>query len=418
MLPLLDITDVTARAAVYEGYNDNVVELPPAPGAKAERRGSPFTGLELELTRAVTGKRSAGSLSLGVRGQHYTPLDGRSVGGDDGALSLRFSGGWDAGRQDHLIGAQSFLLAGQNATRLSDLPLTYTDASIGRRTFLLSTTSFGYHRELGERDQVTSTLVNDVMDVVDDGTPLGASHGIGLVAPRIENAYRRELGPNDAGTIRVTLGYSNTPNALLDASGRVGATQSWQTSPVLAWSHALSETWRSELTFGVSLASAKSATFSSTFVAPTASGQLSYASERQFAYLSYGLGLSAMSPSLGLGTSHSVGAQWGGPLGSTGAGRKTLLALTASASRTSTPVGADTSLVLLSGGVGVAIRYALSTWLGLLAGYEARYVGLTQTSSEAPGTMLHRNLVYVGLSGSFSSNPGELAIDTPHPPPR
>lgn len=417
-LPLLDTTDVTARAAAYEGYNDNVVELPEAPGAKAERRGSPFTGLELELTRATIGRTSAQSLSIGARGQHYTPFDGRGVGGDDGALSLRWSGGWDAGWVDHVSAGQSFLLADQNATRLSDLPLTYVDASIGRRTFVLSSTSLGYQRELGERDRVTTTLINDALDVLHDNTPLAAAPGIGLVAPRLENAYTRDLGPNDAGTIRVMLGYSTTPNALLDTSGRVGAMQSWQVSPALVWSHALSESWRSEVTGGVSLASTQSAVYSSSFVAPAAGWRLSYAQERRYVFLSYGLGLTTMSPSLGLGMSHSLGAQWGGPLGNTGVGRDTLLALTASASRTSTPVGPDTSLVLLSGGVGAALRYALSPWLGLLGGYEARYVALGQTGPSAPGTDFYRNLFYVGLSGSFSSNPDEMAIDAPRPPPR
>lgn len=418
MLPfaLFDITDVTARAAVYEGYDDNVVELRPNPAVPGERRGAPFTGVEVSATRTDTGVSSEQSLSVGARGGHYTPLDGRDVGGDDGALSFAWRGGWTAGPVTKLTLSQSFLLADQNAVRLSELPLSYLDPSLGRRQFLFSLTDASYLRELGARDRVRVTVGNEGRYVFSDTSPVTPGPGIDYVAPRIENGLTHDLGPTDTGTAMVTLRWSDTPRALLDLSGRVGPTQSWQVAPALIWGHALSESWRSELTGGAAYATTHSETYDAAFVTPTVGERLIFAKGQQFASLSAGVGFSTTSPSFGPGMSESLSAQWGGPLGQTGFGRDTVVALTASGARSSIPVSASSSFVLTAAGGSVAARYALSRVLGLLVGYDFRWLALTQTNTQAPGTEFHRSLAFVGVSGSFSSSPTELPLDVPRPP--
>jgi hypothetical protein len=418
MLPLalFDITDVTARAAVYEGYDDNVIELRPSPTVEGERRGAPFTGVDVSATRSDLGARSEQSLSLGARGQHYTPLDGRDVGGDDGAFSLGWRGGFTAGPVTKLTLSQSFLLADQNTARLADLPLSYLEPSIGRQTFLFSLTDASYLRELAPRDRVRVTLGNEARDMLSDTSPVTPGPGIDYLAPRVENAWTHDLGPNDAGTAIVTLRWSDTPRSLLDASGRVGPTESWQVAPALMWTHALSESWRSELTGGASFATTRSDVYDAAFVTPTVAEQLIFTKGQQFASIAGSFGFSTTSPAFGPGVTESLGVQWGGPLGRIGVGRDVVVALTANASRSAIPVSSTSSFVLTAAGGGAAVRYALSRWLGLLGGYDARWLALSQTNSSAPGTEFHRSLVFVGLSGSFSSAPGELPLDVPRPP--
>lgn len=416
--PLLDL-DVTARAAVYEGYNDNVVETRPAPEMPSERRGSPFTGLDVGIETTDVGRSHSWSVRLGARGQHYTPLGDRLVGGDDGALML----GWNANLQPTQRTTLSFgqfaMLAGQNTARLADMPLLTLDPSLGRQTFVIVNNDVSWQRELTSAQRLRVTLSGLVRYMVHDSAPEGAGEGVDYAGPQIESEWVNDFGSADTGALRINLGAWYTPRALLDLSGRRGPSQTWQATPSAVWVHHLGESWRSELRGGVSFVTTTSETFSTSTVMPALATQITYAEDQQFLQFNYALGIDTVNIALGPGLGHSLSAIFGGPLSKTRAGRRFVAGVTTSLSHGSIPSSETTSFVVKTAGAGALLRYAVGHWLGILTGYEGQYMTMGQTGGPpVPSVSFYRNVVYIGVSGSVSSTPGALPIDVPRPPPR
>lgn len=420
MLPvlLLDIADVTARVAIYEGYNDNVVETRPAPDLPSERRGSPFTGLDLQLGVANEGELNAWSLGLGARGQRYTPFSDTLVGGNDYALSLGWNAGWQTSQNSRLSAGQSAMLADQNTARLADMPILGLDPSQGRQTFVFATSDIGWAQELYEHTRLRMSIGGALRYMLHETAPNSPGRGIDYGGPRAQGEWSHDLGPVDTGGIRLNLGMWYMPRSLLDLEGRRGPSETWQATPAVVWGHALSDAWSSEIVGGVSFATTENEVFYATSVAPAISAQLSYSEDEQFALLSYGLGINTDSIALGPGLSHMLGAQYGGPLGRTRMGRRWVAGASTRMARATIPVSSTSSFVAMTAGVGGIIRYAIGDWLGIVAGYEGQYLGMGQSAQSGASTVFYRNVVYVGLSGSVSTMAGGLPLDVPRAPPR
>jgi hypothetical protein len=417
LVPLwLDATDLTARATLVEGYNDNVVQVQPAPGAPVERRGSPFTGAELMLRRADRGATSERTLTLDLRGEHYTPL-GAPVGGDDGSASLGWRSTTQAGKSTQLSFGQTFMLADQNSTRLSDSPLLGLDPAIGRRLFLLSATDASLMEELDDRHHVRTTLGVDAMDVLHDESVL-ASTGIDYVSPRVEEGYGMVLGPHDGLETVAMLRYFYVPHALVDIStGERAPRSSWQAQPIAIWSHQISPSWSSTVMGGASASTSPTAD-GRVLVSPTAGLMTIYAQQDALFLASYSFGYTTVSPLLGPGYSHSAGAQYVGTLVRDGQRQQLALQLDASGGLSTVPISEGAAFALTTGAVGVSLRCALSSWLGLLFGYEGRYARIAQTGAVTATTTVIRDIVFAGLSGTFATNPDEGLLEQPKTRPR
>lgn len=421
MLPflLLDVTDVTARAAVYEGFNDNVVETRPSPDLPSERRGSPFTGADLSVVITNLGMNSTWSLRLGARGQHYTPLSDSLVGGDDGSLSLGWGAGWQTSPVSHLSVGQAVMLTDQNTARLADLPMLAIDPSMERQAFVFTTSDISFRRELSNHSRLRIAAGGALRYMLTDTAPGAAGRGIDYGGPRAEGELARDLGPTDTGALRINLGMWYMPRALLDLTGRRGPSETWQITPAAVWGHELSEAWRSEIAGGASFIVTNNDVVSSSSVAPALSMQLAYTEDERYALVSYALGINTANISLGPGLSHSLGAQYGGPLGRTRIGRRFVAGGSARMSRATIPTSTTSSFVAMTAAAGGLARYALGDWLGVVVGYEGQFLSLGQSSSEpAVSTAFYRNVVYVGISGSVSTMEGALPLDVPRPPPR
>lgn len=420
MLPILlfDLVDMTARAAVYEGYNDNVVETRPAPDAPSDRRGSPFTGLDLNLAIGNDGPLNGWSMRIGARGQRYTPLSDKLVGGDDYALSFGWNAGWQTSQVSRLSIGQSAMLADQNTARLADMPMLGLDPLQGRQTFVFATSDVGWTHELAAHTRFRANIGGAMRYMLLETAPDAPGRGIDYGGPRAQGEWSRNLGPVDTGSIRVNLGMWYQPRALLDLEGRRGPSQTWQATPTVAWEHALSEAWRSEIVGGASFVTVENEVYYASSVAPAASAQLSYSEDEHFALLSYGLGINTDSISLGPGLSHMMGAQYGGPLGRTRLGRRWIAGASTRMSRATIPVSSTSSFVAMTAGVGGIIRYAIGDWLGVIAGYEGQYLTMGQSGQADVSTIFYRNAIYVGLAGSVSTTEGALPLDVPRAPPR
>jgi hypothetical protein len=415
-LPPLDTADITARAAIYQGYNDNVVEIRPDPTQPGDRRGALFTGGEVGVSHVTLGPRSERTLSLTLRGSKYEVPASRSVGGDDGAATLGARDVWSVAPNHTLSLSQTLLFGDQNATRLNDQPLANLDPSLGRRLFLYATTDAGWSHDIDARDRQRLQLGLELRDIFHDTAPAAAPPGVDYVMPRADYAFSRELGPVDRGELRTALRWYSTPNALLSFDGTRGPRQTWQAAPGLAWIHEMGDGWQTTLGSGVSFATRPSSEEGGLLISPTAQAEALYASERFYAMFGYSFGYSTVSPTLGPGITHGLGAQVSGPFSATGFGRRISIAWSLAAGRSSVPITADASYVITTGATDLIARWAMSPWIGLLAGYEGRWVRYSPGGTPAFETW--RNIGFVGLGGTFSSNPAEPALEAPRPPPR
>lgn len=411
--------DVTARAAIYEGYNDNVIETRPEVSVGSERRGAPFTGVDVSVGASNADIDNSWSVSLGGRAQHYTPLSGQLVGGNDGVASAGWTAGFQIGQVTHVSAGQSVTLSDQNTARLADMPLLTLDPSVGRQTFVFASNNFTWRRDLSSQERLRVNVSGGFRYMLDDTTPDAPRRGVDYAGPRIDSEWARDLTSRDTGAIRLSLGMWHMPRALLDLSGRRGKSQTWQVLPAVVWRRALSEAWTSEVVGGLSFGSTTNEVETTTSVAPALRGQLDFLEDDRFAVLSYGLGINTDNISFGPGLSHSLGGQYGGALGRTTAGRKFMAAGAARLARASIPTSDQTSFVALTAAAGGILGYALSDWLGVVLGYEGQYLNMRQAGVEQSAmTEFYRNVIYVGLSGNVSTLPSAPPVDIRSRPPR
>lgn len=418
MLPFL-LFDLTAAASVYEGYNDNVVEMRPAPGMPSERRGSPFTGGELNLVLSDSGFWSSWHLRAVARGNYYTPLSDRVVGGNDGALVLGGAASWVLDPVSSLSTGHSVTYAEQNTARMADMPLLMLDPSMGRQTFVFVGNDIAYRRELASNSRLRVSLGSGVRYVVSDTAFESPGRGLDYAGPRVETEWGKDLSSADTGSIRVVAGMWHMPRALLDLSGRRGPSETWQVTPLAVWTHEHSEALTSELAGGISFSTTTNEVTTRTRLAPSATAQLNWLQDERFALLAYGLGINTDNIALGPGLSHSVRGQYGGALGRTHAARRLVGGLTARASRATIPTTSSTEFVAVTAGAGGILRYALGGYVGVLIGYEGQYLNMRQDGIEdGPSTFFYRNVVYLGVSGTVSTSEGFVPLDVPRPPSR
>lgn len=419
MLPIL-LGELTAGVSVYEGYNDNVIETRPAPGMPTERRGSPFTGAEVNLGLSDSDERNSWFSRLSARGNYYTPLGDQFVGGNDGAVLFAIGGGWGIGSFSSMSTGHAVTLAEQNTARLADIPLLMLDPSAGRQTFVFVSNDVTFRQELRPDTRFRITLGSGARYILRDSALESAGRGWDYAGPRVETEWAKDLSSADTGAVRVIAGMWHMPRALLDLSGRRGPSKTWQMTPLAVWMHAHSESLTSEVTGGASFAVTDNEVTTRFTVAPSFSGQLIWIQDERFAQLQYGLGINTDNISLGPGLSHSVRGQYGGALGRSHAARRFVGALTTRLSRANIPTTDDSEFVAVTAGAGGLLRYALGGVVGLVVGYEGQYLNMRRDSlrDDGPSTTFYRNVVYVGVSTVVSTEDGFMPLDIPRAPRR
>jgi hypothetical protein len=412
-LPPMEVSDLTARASVFEGYNDDVIEIPATPTTPGERRGSLFTGVDVTLKGGLSGPRSSTSLMLAGRQLHYTPK-GDPLG-DSRSLALNWNGSWITGPVSTWSMSQVFQWADQDAVRLSESPLAALDAAYGRKVFLVSTTSTQWTRELSSRERLIIADSVSVRDVTRDESR-APYEGLDYVGPSLDPAYAYDFTARDVGEARLSLKYFYLPQALLDLQGRRGQRSTAQVTPNVLWMHGINDAWQSVALAGVSISSTATDDASDLFVTPTLGAQLHYAQDRLTAELGYALDFMPLTPSFAPGLANMFSAQLAGEPWRAGAAKNIVVFARLTGGVSYIPAGSSTTLIALDGGLGLTALYALTSWLGVFVGYEGRASRVSETGSTAEPTQFQRNMGFVGLSGTLSTRREELGLELPARP--
>ena len=407
-LPLLQ-SDVTLRTSAYEGYNDNVVEVATATGS--ERRGSPFTGVELQLKVERPGRASMHSVLLTLRGQHYTPLGG-SVGGDDGGAFGSWVSKWSVSPRETFAVVTGGGVGTQNGSRQTE-NVSAADPTSSQRTLASGGASFVYRRELSVDAHLIGGAGVEARETLADASATPATRGLDLVTPSASLGVGRALSLDDRVETGVDVRLNYLPRLALDPTTGSSSSWTWQTKLTGSWGHTFDATWGASLGGGAQLSSVPGDPSGGTTVTPVVLAEGTYSHGDLYGFARYALGWAVLSPTLGPGMSHSINLQLGGPIPRTL--RRLVFVASAGASQSSIPAG-DTDLRVRGAGVGFLVRWSLNPWLGVLAGTDARWVYYQQLATSE--TSFRRDQVFVGLSGSFSTNPGELGLEVPRAPMR
>jgi hypothetical protein len=402
--------DYGAQVAIVEGYNDNVVQTQAVLDGPVTRHPSPFTGIDADLTlRAWTSPLDPHELRFQVRGQHYTPLENFSQP-DDGAIVASYNGQVTLGKRDVVALRFISTVATLNSSRLSDGPLFLIEPAALQRTFTMTNARAQLVHELSARwrylhavDVAVGTTIHDAPVLL--GTQNVFHRGLDFIQPGTEGQISHDLTDSDIVSFR--LRYEQNRNYFLvdftrqppqfvgEASTHIGDASATMT-------HAFSDSLRSLVTAGFSVATAPPLDPDTRPIAsPLAQAELllnkQYWQYNVNATYSYG----SASPRLGFGPAAAASTSLSGyPFPHTVGLRHlaVLLSVTAnrSAFRTSDALSRISYVAASAEG-----RYALNRWLGLLAGYNYRYV-LFEGAQALPN--LYRHVFFLGLSGYWNTD--------------
>ncbi len=402
--------DYGFQASIIEGYNDNVVQTQDEENGPVRRHPSPFTGLDVALSmRAWTGPFDPHEFRIQFRGQHYTPVENFDEP-DDGTVIGAYDGQFTLGKRDVLVNRVMTTVSTLNSSRLSDGPLFLVEPASLQRSFTLTTARSQIVHEIapGLRylhavDLVVGTTIRDA-PVEMDGQSV-YHRGLDFIQPGTDGMLSYDL--SDADTVNFRLRYEQNRNYFLLDFGRtpprylgVASTHIGEATTGIA--HAFSNSLRWISSAGVSIATAPPLDVDRrAILSPVVSTELVLA--RQYwlfnvnATYSYG----SASPRLGFGPAASSSANLSGyPFPHTHGLSKlaVLLAATAnrSAFRTAESVSRISFIVASAEG-----RYSVNRWLGVLFGYQYRYV-LFEGAQALPE--LHRQVFFLGLSGYWNTD--------------
>ncbi|MBK6695365.1 MAG: hypothetical protein IPG50_24605 [Myxococcales bacterium] len=415
-------TDVAGNVSVVEGINDNAAERIDATGAR-ERHASLFTGLSATGTLRVAARDSdSHALSARTRLQTYNSLSSVPSRAPSGTAIFSYTGAFSTSKRGGLALGASASFTSIASARASDgnLLLTLDPLSNGTQVAFYSG-SASYSHALSPRLGISQSLGLLATSTL-TAAPIDAANGVVLdrrgidgIIPSSTTTLSRELGPRDTGLLSVTYRMIYSPYSfdIRTVPAALGPPQRiHQVIPGVGLSHAVTDTITSTTTAGVSFATAP--LFDpekSVDVFPVGSQQLVFAgrrfSARALASVTYG----TTSARLGAGPAYSlVGSVSGAPI--EGHAYRSLYMVAAIQANHSTVRTADGTAALEGVGTGVEFRYGLTKWLGIYTGYDLRLT--SQFGGAGDGSF--RQIVFVGLSGYFSSDKTLPPIETTQSP--
>jgi hypothetical protein len=312
--------------------------------------------------------------------------------------------------------SQSLQWADQDAVRLSESPLAALDAALGRKIFVVSTTSLQVAHDLGARDRMLVAGSFGVRRVTRDESPISPYVGVDYMEPSLDPAYAHEFTERDVAELRLSLKYFYLPQALLDLTGRRGNRSTAQVSPNALWMHMIDEAWQGIALAGISISNTATDGGSTLYVTPTLGGQLRYMRDRVTAELGYMLDFMPMTASYAPGLANVFTADLSGQPFRTGPAKNIALLARFSGGVSYIPASEDSTVIALDGALGVTAFYAFTSWMGVFVGYEGRLSRASETNSTAPPTQFARNMAFAGLSGTLSTRKDELGIELPTRP--
>jgi hypothetical protein len=420
-LPLLPDTDVVARAAVVEGYNTNTYQAQDDPAVLVIRRHpSPFTGVDANVELRFLGRDTdRATLLLSARGNHYEPLE-REYQSDDGALNAAFASRLTLAPRIVLSINEGAAVTSFNAAHATDGTMFAFDPTQVRSTYWLSDLDASVSYQVTPRWRLTQGFGTTVSGTLQSGptlTPAGRTiehRGLDYVMPYAETDLERDLSPRTAGDLMVLYQYAwqlFVEDFTQTPPRNIGPDKQAFLTLLAGWTVHLTPEIALALHAGQVLASAPPRDIDQRPVLSPSGMAEVYWTRPHFDLVASGAYTwGTINPRLGSGPTATASVLAIGVPRPVGVWKDLALIGQAQLSYSSlvTGIGQSTGLGLIA--VGVEARYALSRWLGLLAGYDLRYASFDTPGQYSPPFL--QQVLFVGLSGYFSNDRTVLPLTT------
>ena len=400
------------QLALIEGFNTNVAETQPYAGGPVTHHPSLYTGASAGLLlTSFTSATDQQTLSIMVRGQHYTPADGYNQT-DDGTVAAFYARTYALDARTIFRGSLGSTLTSSNSALLSDGSLYQIDPT--NRVYTIETAAAGVTRELTKRtrlsigvDTLMSTTVSEA-PVVSASGQIVHHRGIDSIATAGDGTVLHDLDPyNTAGLheryvfmyIPFTTDYTHNPPEF------VGASTNNSLLSEATWGHAYNEHLRSELRAGVVVSQPGALDPDQrTIISPAGHALLGYSRNYWLVQADGGYTYGTTNPRIGVGPGVTAGFMAQGIPYPHGRWMNFAVLANGALDRSAQAQSNGTFTRLNHAGATVEIRYAINNWLGLLGGYAFHY---TQLEGQPGGTEfpeLVRHIFFFGVSGYFSND--------------
>jgi hypothetical protein len=401
------------------GVNSNVVQTQAVLNGPVTQHPALFTGIDTSIDLLTwTTPTDLQDFHVGVRGQHYLPLDGYGVN-DDGTLLGSFGRSFTLSPRTALSLNLGGTLTSTNSALLSDGALFQVDPSNLLRVYTLENARVTLTHELAPRWRVVVGAETWVQATVSQA-PIQVSatqtvdhKGWDSIAPAADVTFNRDMSPYDIGSIYFRYQYNYIPFAL-DYTKNPPAYDGTETTQIgsaeLRWTHAWSEAFRSIITGGASMSSAPPLDANqSPTIGPVAAVRLTYQAEAFWASLDGSYAYGSTDPRLGFGPSAGGAFSMQGIPYPRGDWNRFSMVATASGSR-AVFLQSDSSFTRLTYlGASAELRWSVSNWLGIVAGYAVHHSDF-EGSGAYPA--LIRHIFFLGLAGFFDDDQALPVPDT------
>ncbi len=417
-----DYNDYTSRAALVQGYNTNVYQSVDASDpALAHRNPSLFTGVDGMVQVRVNGRDAdKHDFRLGGRAQHYYAKNQEDDGSVYGAWFSKFA---VSPRTNMILGAAATVTS-LNSSHISDGTLFLIDPTTLRRTYWITTTDATVIRELAptwtlyQRFGIITSGTLEQAPVVIGTASVSVPPGLNYVVPESETTLAKKFTPRATGELRLLLKdtYSAFTVDISKADLPLLPPEHFLTGTIQA-AHVYEITPRvvNRVYAGGTVASPPPQDADKKLViAPSFGDSLFYTRETWYAAMTAGYQYGTLSPRIGAGPSATVQAVLVGIPYPVGHWRNLGLLSALAGGRSIISAGSGPSTTYDTATASAQVRYALNTWLGITAGYDFRYALLDRPAAvgAVPSLPLIRHIMFLGVSGYWSTDPTEPPLNT------
>ncbi len=423
MLPLTALldTDVVGRIAVVEGYNTNSYQAQDDPNLPVIRRHpSLFTGLDGNLELRLLGRGPDRTIvNLDARANHYEPLQPQSQS-DDGAFNGAIASHVTLGPRTALMIADGGTVTSFNAAHVTDGTIFAFDPTQERSTYWLNDGSFALAHQLAPSWRLTQSMGATVSGTLQSApTPLPSGQlvehrGVDYVMPHAETDLAHDFSPRSAGDLMLIYQYS-LQLFVLDLTQNpprnIGPDKQAFLTGLAGWTYHVNQDVATVLRAGGVLGSAPPRDIDQRAILAPAGTAEFYFTRPFFDLVASGAySWGSINPRLGSGPTGSASLLAIGTPHPVGSWRDFAVLARAQVSYSSLITGITQSSSLGLYAFGGEMRYGVSRWLGLLAGYDFRYATFGTPGLFSPPFL--QQVVFVGLSGYFANDRTVLPLTT------
>jgi hypothetical protein len=419
--PVMLDTEVVGRVAVVEGYNTNTYQSQDDPNLPIIRRHpSPFTGADANLELRFLGRDGdRTTLNIDARANHYEPLQ-PEFQSDDGALNATFASHATLAPRTTLSVNDGASVTSFNAAHVTDGTIFAFDPTQVKSTYWLNDGSMSLAHQISPNWRIAQSLgatmsgtIHSAPTLLPDGH-LAEHRGVDYVMPYLVTDLNHTITPRSSGDLMLLYQYS-LQFFVLDFTQNpprnIGPDKQAFLTGLAGWTYHVTQEVSTVIRGGGVLASPPPRDPDQRpILAPAAAGELYYTRPFFDLIATGGYTWGTVNPRLGSGPTGNASLLAIGIPHPVGGWRELALVARGQVSYSRLITGVQQSAGMGLFAVGGEVRYGVSRWLGLLAGYDLRYATFDTPGLFSPPFV--QQVFFLGLSGYFTNDRTVLPLTT------